>query len=171
MAEKTLYILRHAKTEPLTHGQEDRERVLAERGVNEAKNFGKYMLSSGIKPQLVWCSSAMRTRQTWQHVQAVCGETMPVHYDDALYHVTMPDMLSMLKRVPEKTQSLMWIGHNPGLHELCVRLALDGDHGQRVRLSQKFPPCSFVELRFDGEWKDIDQLVCRLEKFITPGDI
>ncbi|MGE0753696.1 MAG: histidine phosphatase family protein [Alphaproteobacteria bacterium] len=171
MAEKILYILRHAKTEPLAPGQEDHARPLAEKGVADAKNLGKYLLAQKIRPQQVWCSTATRTRQTWQHVQAMYGETVPAHYDDALYHISLYEMLYLLKKMPEKTGSLLWIGHNPGLHELCVRLSLEGEYALRSKMAQKFPPCSFVELRFDGNWNQIEEVICRLHRFVTPGDI
>ncbi len=65
MNQKTLYILRHAKTETGNAAQEDHERAINERGIEAARLMGKYLARHGILPDQVLCSTAERATQTW----------------------------------------------------------------------------------------------------------
>ncbi len=169
--QKTLYILRHAKAEAITHGGEDHERPLAERGFSEASQMGKYMMNQHLWPEKVLCSTATRTRQTWQQIQDAFPRTIPIHYEDKLYHTTAADIAYIIGFEPENVSKLMVVGHNPGLHELCARLAKDGDNKLRHQVSMRFPTCSFVELQFEGTWRDLNTADTTLVRFITPDGL
>jgi len=66
--QKILYILRHAKTEAAAAQQDDHERALTKRGLADAQAMGEYLRQQGIRPDRVVCSTAMRTRQTWEQL-------------------------------------------------------------------------------------------------------
>src|SRR4051812_24081928 len=66
MKHKTLYILRHAKTEPAASGQDDHKRQLMPRGREDARAIGRYLVRQGIRPKRVVCSTATRCRETWE---------------------------------------------------------------------------------------------------------
>ena len=72
----TLVVLRHAKAagEP---GVNDTQRPLTGRGRRDAGAAGRWLLAQGIRPDLVLCSSARRTRETWEQVSAAMGAAAP----------------------------------------------------------------------------------------------
>jgi phosphohistidine phosphatase len=61
---KTLYLLRHAKSDWGDPGLDDHDRPLAARGARAAAVVGVHFAQQGYRPSLVLCSSARRTRQT-----------------------------------------------------------------------------------------------------------
>lgn len=171
MSQKILMILRHAKAAPDAPSGEDHDRPLAEKGVQQAESLGKYMTQQAISPQQVWCSTAMRTQQTWQHVQMASGIDPAVSYESSLYHISLPQALQKLEAADEDIERLLWIGHNPTLHELCLHFA-EGDESENThRLMQKFPPCSFAEFHFDGNWAEIQNADINFARFIIPKDL
>ena len=61
---KTLYLLRHAKSDWGNPGLDDHDRALAPRGERAASVMGVHFAQQQYQPTLVLCSSALRTRQT-----------------------------------------------------------------------------------------------------------
>src|SRR5262249_13960879 len=71
---RTLVILRHAKAEAPNRAA-DLERSLTERGHADAGAAGAWLVARGYLPNLVICSPARRTRQTWHGVAvALAGD-------------------------------------------------------------------------------------------------
>ena len=67
MTARTLVLLRHAKAE--TPGEVfDYDRRLAPRGAADAVAAGAWLAAHDLLPDLVLCSPAARTRQTWHGV-------------------------------------------------------------------------------------------------------
>ncbi len=85
----TLSLLRHAKSSWADPGLNDYERPLAKRGANAAAEIGKYLKRQKLRPDLILCSGAARTRATLELVLAELGSPAPeVRNDDALYRTS-----------------------------------------------------------------------------------
>lgn len=115
---KHLYLLRHGNS-PFDGGQPDKERVLSEQGCRDVLTIGLHLKKKGIKPDLICCSTAQRTRQTAQHL----SESLAVHsdlvqYDDRLYNASLESLIYFVREVDDNIRSVLIIGHNPGLSEL-----------------------------------------------------
>lgn len=162
--KKTLIILRHGKAETAKPAQEDHERILAERGIKAAKRMGRYLKEENLVPQKVMCSSATRTVETLMKLEAGYREPLPVEYSDKLYMATENQLLQIVAAQPDTVNSLMLIGHNPGMHELAVRLSSDGDKKDLEQVRAAFPTCALaiVELK---NWQDKRG---ELKLFVTP---
>ena len=168
--KKTLYILRHAKAETGTATQEDFDRGLVERGLQAAAMIAAYMLKQKMRPQRVWCSSAARTRQTVMKLQESFVPPLDVEYRDKMYNASAGEMLSMLASLGSDVQSAMLVAHNPGMHQLAVKLAREGDDDTLDMLAIKFPTASLAVVEFDTEnWRDVAVSSGRLVEFITPS--
>ena len=126
----TLVIVRHAKAERPA-GVADEDRPLTRRGHADAAAAGAWLAARGYRPDLVLCSPARRTRQTWRAVAAAltASGAPEVHFDDALYHGDTKDALDLLRRVPATARSVLLVGHNPTVSMLSSLLAggTDGD--------------------------------------------
>jgi phosphohistidine phosphatase len=73
MTERILVLLRHAKAEPQS-GTADADRPLTSRGHADAGAAGAWLAGHGYRPELVICSPAKRTRQTWHAVALSLAE-------------------------------------------------------------------------------------------------
>ena len=66
---RTLVLLRHAKAEAAgSDAPDDAERPLTARGHADAAAAGAWLARHGLLPDVVICSPARRTRQTWHGV-------------------------------------------------------------------------------------------------------
>lgn len=67
---RTLYLMRHAKSDWTDEHQDDFDRTLTNRGQRAASLMGIFMTQKGLAPRGILCSTAMRTEQTAQRVVA-----------------------------------------------------------------------------------------------------
>lgn len=145
-----LLLLRHAKSTPATPGQDDHERGLEPRGEKAAQRVGHLMAEHGLVPDLALCSTAVRTRATWEIVSGRLRRPVPVKELRTLYLAPPGRLLEIVQRQPEAVRRLLLIGHNPGLHALAVRLAGTGDAAALQALREKLPTAALVHLGFEG---------------------
>ena len=172
MKQKTLYILRHAKAEAGNATQGDHERMLAERGVDAADHMGKYLVRRSIVPELVLCSTAQRASQTWEHVQQAYKVAPPLEYSERAYLASPNELLFLISQIPESVSSLLIVGHNPGLHQLCLKLAKHGDDDALDRVTLKFPTCAFAAIDLGVvAWSDVARAEGTLTLFVTPKSL
>jgi phosphohistidine phosphatase len=124
MSVRTLVVLRHAKADR-PNGVADEDRPLTERGHADAAAAGAWLATRGYRPDLVLCSPAKRTRQTWRAVAlAVTGPHTPeVRYEPALYHGGVAEALDLVRGAPEEAGTVLLIGHNPTVSMLSAVLA------------------------------------------------
>lgn len=168
--QKKLYILRHAKTEPGHAHQDDHSRRLVERGVEAAQITGAYLYRQGVKPAKILCSDAVRTHETWAQIETIYPAPLNVEFTRKLYMASANEILGILARLPSQIDSVMVIGHNPGMHQLAIKLAKEGDEELLDLLHLKYPTCALTSLSFgDVSWEEIAQDGHgRLEDFVTP---
>jgi phosphohistidine phosphatase len=162
---KRLFLLRHAKSSWEDEDLPDHDRPLAPRGRKAAKRMAKHLRDEGIAPSLVLCSSARRTRQTLERVEPRGA----VRVERELYGASASQLLERLRRVPDETQSVMLIGHNPAVQELALELAADGD--QLADVERKFPTCALATLSLPGTWSELEAGAAELVAFVRPKDL
>jgi phosphohistidine phosphatase len=139
---RTLYLLRHAKSSWAEPALPDRKRPLAPRGRRDAKRIAKHLVQLESQPELVLCSSAVRTRETLERLRVARGGGSTVLLEDELYGASAEQLLERIRLVPEAIASVMLIGHNPGLQDLALLLAEDGV--DLDRLEEKFPTAALA---------------------------
>ena len=140
MTDRTLVILRHAKAE--TPGDDpDFDRRLTTRGENDSDAAGAWLADERIHPDLVFCSPAARTRQTWQGVSIALAQAHPnavlpeVRYENGLYAGGRTEVFDLLRTVPETVRTVLMIGHNPTMSEVSILLIPDDQwDGKQVEL-------------------------------------
>ena len=148
----TLYMLRHAKSswdEPLR----DHERPLDARGVRDARAAGRLLAERGWRPDLVLCSPAVRTRETWQQAAGAGAEAGEVRFVDAIYEASVVRLLGLVQQTPEDVATLMLIGHGPGLPGLAEGLGGRPEPQDAwARMDAKYPTAGLAVLRLPGPW-------------------
>jgi phosphohistidine phosphatase len=127
MTARTLVLLRHAKAETPGDGP-DFDRKLTDRGESDADAAGSWLADEGLRPGLVICSTAARTRQTWQGAAIALTQADPeagspeVHYEQGLYDGGRTEVIDLLRAVPEDVTTVLVVGHNPTMSDVSILL-------------------------------------------------
>ena len=164
-----LVLLRHAKAAREAGGG-DRERPLTRRGREDASRAGRYLVEEKLIPNLAVVSDAHRTRETLDCVMAETGRHFKTLIDPALYLAEDFVLMSELHKTPELVQTMLVVGHNPGLAEFALRICGGGDSGARGAMELKFPTSGMAVVDFgDTPWVDVKWGEGRLDRFVTPS--
>ena len=144
---KTLLVLRHAKSSWNHPELDDHERPLNERGRRDGPRMGELMRKYGLMPDIVISSDAVRAQLTAKAVTEAARYAGEILLDPRLYMASPADILSLLRTVSENAETVMIIGHNPGLEELVEQLT-----GER----QDLPTAAFAHIVLEiAQWRDL----------------
>jgi phosphohistidine phosphatase len=167
-----LILLRHAKTEKVEPGMRDRDRSLDARGRGDAPRIGAYLAHHALVPDRALVSTARRTCETWEAVAGAFPKPPPADYDDRLYDARPAAILDVIKETARSADTLIVVGHNPGLHEAARLLIAAGDVEARERLNEALPTSGLVVIDFAGkDWRELHPRGGRLERFVTPRSL
>jgi phosphohistidine phosphatase len=169
----TLALLRHAKSNWDVAGISDFDRDLAPRGLAAAPVVGAEMARLKFSPDLVLCSSAVRTRMTFDLVRPyIKPAPRQVRHEEQLYMASSRQLLERIRIVPNEVKSLLMVGHNPGFHELNVALIGDFAPEAEKAMRSKFPTCALAIYTFDTDrWADVAPRKGRIIHFATPRQL
>jgi phosphohistidine phosphatase len=152
---KSLLILRHAKSSWKNYHLADHDRPLKKRGKRDAPRMGEFIRDEGMLPDYIVCSTAKRARDTLDLLVDASGYDGDIEYHRDLYHTDPEDIIEILSDLPDKYQSVMVVGHNPGLEELVEMLS-----DEWVRL----PTAALAQIKLSIEgWDEITEF--------TEGDL
>lgn len=138
-AQCRLLLVRHAKAVPKSRPVDDFDRPLSQRGRADAPPTGRRLADSGLTCDLVLCSPARRTRQTWRLAVPAPEEPPPVVYDERLYNAPPSMLVEVLAERGRGLSSLALVGHNPGIHQLAAGLYGTGPRDLLKRVRAGFP--------------------------------
>src|SRR5262249_47187685 len=150
-------VLRHAKSD-WPAGVADEDRPLGRRGVRDAAAAGRWLVEHDAVPDLVWCSPARRTRQTWDELAAELGKGAGpgVRFDPRGYEASRVALLAVVRDTPAQVGRVLLVGHNPGVQELVMALARAGSDDARALAAAKYPTSALAVLELSGPWGDVE---------------
>jgi phosphohistidine phosphatase len=162
---RKLIVMRHAKAGELPGGP-DFERALRPRGQRDSAAAGRWLAASGLRPDLVLCSAARRTRQTWQHLSAALpasppGGTPEVSAEQRLYQADSEDVADIIRTAGDDFATVMYIGHNPAAAGLVELL---------TGTEPAFPTAAIAVVGVRGNWADLAPGDGQLIASWTPAD-
>ncbi|MEU9231141.1 SixA phosphatase family protein [Streptomyces subrutilus] len=164
---RRLVVLRHAKS-AWPPDVPDAERPLGPRGLRDAPAAGRWLREAGCVPDRVLCSPARRTRRTWELVAAEAGFAAPVAYEERAYGASAGELLDLVRETPARVGTLLLVGHNPGLQELVLLLAGDGEAPALEQAALKFPTSAIAVLDLPGPWASLAPADARLTRLVVP---
>ena len=128
--------------------------------------MGEYLAQLEPPPRLVLCSTALRTRETLDQILPAFEREPQLLFEDPLYLASATRLLDRLRRLPEQAESVLLIGHNPGLHQLAASLA-----SEPGTLTESFPTAALAVLRVPGRWSALRPRQAKLIDFGTPKSL
>ncbi len=143
MAEHTLILLRHSKSD-WSGDQADIDRPLAKRGRRQAPEAGQWLATHVDRIDMAVVSTAERARATWDLVRAELGEWPETRYVEDAYAASVGELLDIVRSLAEELDTVVLVGHNPGLEDLAETLI-----GDRVPL----PTSALAVIELDGAWR------------------
>lgn len=159
-----LILMRHAKSSWDNPDWRDNERPLNERGQKSAAGLGKWLTGKGYVPDLVLCSTARRTRETFEGL----GLKVPVKFLDSLYHASTGLLLETLRDEARFTTVLM-ITHNPACADFADRIVSNPPSHDRFA---DYPTGATLVVDFTAEeWGDVDFHQGTARDFVTPREL
>ena len=170
---KTLLLWRHAKSAWSDPRLDDHDRPLNGRGARAAKAVADRIARQGPRPDLILCSTAMRTRQTLAPLlKRLDGPAPPISLENGLYLASEDALLARLQAVADDVSTVLLIGHNDGIGQLAANLAGDGPTDALAALRAKYPTGALAVLHApDDSWADLRPGSAKLLEFVRPRDL
>ena len=141
---KTLTLVRHAKSDWSDTSLSDRDRPLNRRGERDAPDMGKRIVGHGIRPSLIVSSPAVRAWTTAKIVAREIGYPLEfLQRDDSLYLASLDDLLDVVVAQDDGFNSLMVVGHNPGMTDFANFL--------QPGLTNNLPTAGVVSVNIDQD--------------------
>jgi phosphohistidine phosphatase len=159
---KTVYLVRHAKSDWTVPGQKDFDRGLNARGLMNAPLMGQKLKEMDAHPDLILCSPASRTRLTAGFIcEQLEYDLGRIQWVDGIYEASPRYLMTLLNELSDDLSTVLLIGHNPGITHLSEYFT-NKDIGN-------VPTTGICKLVFPfDEWKYLSEGTGNLELFIYP---
>jgi phosphohistidine phosphatase len=149
MKPLTLLLLRHAEADAAESGLADIDRPLSVRGRTEALDAADCIAAAELRIDAMLVSPALRTRETAIIVAAELDITDELRFEPALYLGTPDELLPPVRRCAADSQTVLMVGHNPGLSALAQQF-MGGT--QRIELR----PAGLCRIQFEHtSWQQV----------------
>lgn len=146
---KKLYIVRHTQKELAKPEQDDYDRPLSTKGIEDATYMAKKLSSQNIKTDLIVASPASRTRKTAEIFAHELRYSKSIMYNEVLYMAFVNELLETISYTFDTVETMVLVGHNPSLTALALSL---------VDFREKFEMGGVMEIEFDCDsWIDISK--------------
>lgn len=137
----------------------------------DAAVAGRKLADTGITLDLALCSTAIRTRETWKLAVHELAHRPKTVYEERVYEASPGELIAVLNETPDDAQTVVLIGHNPGVQGLAEILAGSAEGDARERMSRRgFPAASFAVLSFTGSWKSLEPGAATLLDYWAPSE-
>lgn len=116
---KQLILLRHGEA-GFSDGV-DFQRQLTARGKDQLNKLGKTLEERGLEIDLMYCSSATRTRETAQIIKSHVSIKEEI-YEKEIYSAHLETLIKLIENMPKVVSTCLLIGHNPTISLLLSHL-------------------------------------------------
>ncbi|HUZ12765.1 MAG TPA: histidine phosphatase family protein [Caulobacteraceae bacterium] len=148
---RRLILLRHARAEPRSGAGGDLARPLAARGREDAALVGQALAREHLAPDLVLLSPAQRATETWSAARDALPEAK-VELVRELYNAAPHAIRAAIRGAAGQAETLMVVGHNPGLHEVAVALLVENSAAAAdvAKVAAGFPTATAALFEIDA---------------------
>lgn len=161
---RELTLIRHAKSSWDDPDLRDFDRPLNKRGKRNAPMMAARLARHANAPHALVSSPAARALATaWHFAASLEIDKLDIAQDARIYHASPRVLMDVIAEFDPGARRTAMFGHNPGLSELCHRLA-------SVPFDQ-MPTCAIVILELDiKHWEQITPGCGRLLAYMYPKD-
>jgi phosphohistidine phosphatase len=171
MSMRRLMLFRHAKS-AWPDGVDDLERPLAKRGRKACALMGRYMADEALVADLAVVSTARRARESWELIRPAFGQDIVEHDEPRIYEASAGTIVDVVRETRPEIHTLLLVGHNPGLHDVALKLIRKGSPSDLSRLQRKYPTAGLVVIDFKiRRWSEASETLGQLERFQTPKSV
>lgn len=158
---KTLYIVRHAQKEDEQIGQDDYDRDLSLKGIEDAEKMAKKFAEKNLPVDLIVSSPAKRTKLTAEIFAKTLNYNKTIMFNEVLYMAFVNELFETITYTFDTVDSMLLVGHNPSLTALAITL---------VEFREKFQIGAIMQIDFDCDsWIDISKENAKLISYDTPN--
>lgn len=157
---RQLLVLRHAKSDWNASYGADRDRPLAPRGVEAAGIIGRFVAASGLVPDVVLSSPAVRARTTAELAAEAGDWGTPIQIREGFYGAGGEAVLGALRELDSGVATVVVVGHEPVWSGLVAGFG----GGGRVR----FPTAALACLATESDWSRLVWGGMELRWMVTP---
>ncbi|MGM0535832.1 MAG: CHAD domain-containing protein [Pseudomonadota bacterium] len=161
---RQLFLMRHAKAKRGDKAVADHDRPLRKRGRRQAAAMAEALPRCKALEGEIHVSGAVRTRQTLDEMAKRLPERSLIErafFDEALYTFEGDTLLAWLRGLPEATERVLMIGHNPALLELARWLCPDAPG--------ELPTGGLLHLSLpDTPWQSLEHHAAEKVSCLTP---
>ena len=119
---RTLVLMRHAKSDWRDGSLADHDRPLNARGRDSAPRMAVWLSDVRVVPDMVLCSSSVRTRETLQRMLPMWSTEPVVCISESLYLAPASTILETVRNDGGDAKTLLVLAHNPGMADLVSNL-------------------------------------------------
>lgn len=168
---KQLLLMRHAKSDWSDGSVSDHDRPLNARGQDAAPRMASWLASEGLIPEVILCSTAVRTSQTlalmlnvWRNNPVVVDSEPEVHYQRELYLAPASVLVSHASQFATR-ESVLVLAHNPGMEEAVSFLS-----GSYLEMpTAAIAVFEAVEKNWPNQWFDV--AAWKLRRLVKPREL
>ena len=169
---KTIFLLRHAKSSWDDITLDDFDRPLSHRGIKSCEKIGKFIKKKKIIPVIVYCSNAIRAKQTWELTNRIIKKKENIFFSNALYMANLNSFITFVHKTIDSFSSLMIVSHNPGIENFALELIKNKKNKFYDNISMKYPTAALAIILFDEKkWSNIKIGTGKIIDFIKPRDL
>lgn len=161
---KTLYLVRHAKSDWNIDGLADIDRPLNFRGYRDAHAMSRLLNEKKVIPDLIISSPAIRAIST---ALIFCRNlklrTSEISINQDVYETSANQYIDIVKNSDDRFKSIMLFGHNPVISNVVSSLI--------TPFAESLPTCAVVGIQFPSDckaWKNFDKMPGELILFDFP---
>ncbi len=144
---KILLLARHAKSDWNQPSKSDFERTLNVRGETDAVQMAELLQQGAYLPVQIISSDAVRALATANKYHAAMKPEKGLIENHNLYNASLQDIFQLIKNLPQACDTVMLVGHNPGMSEALNYFLPTGVQGM--------PTCSVGVVQFDiARWSE-----------------
>ena len=159
---RSLTLVRHAKSSWNDANLSDFERPLNKRGLENAPDMGRRLHAANYSVDRIISSPATRAITTAEFIASeIEFNFQKIERIENIYEASLSALVDLVASLNDNLQSVMLVGHNPGLTALCNFLS--------NAVLDNMPTCAVAQIHFDiDRWNSITKHSGKLVNFDYP---